>query len=222
MSETNETTEMSDPRQILQLAALDVGSGAFQEGLDKIRSALPGFEKHPDFLAPARALEARALMSLGHEQEALDVLAKAIKEAKEANLEKHVTGLRGLRQQLERVLEMRRLAVTPVDELSGRQMDPGERAVLFANKIVALLGLGDVTNAQALLPRARAAAEEADDPVALLPVLLATSQLGAATGDFDSAKKAIDAARTLAKLHDPESMALVEEMARFLTRQPQK
>jgi hypothetical protein len=97
-------------------------------------------------------------------------------------------------------------------------MDPGERAVLLANKIVALLGTGDVAGAQALLPRARASAQEADDPLALLPVLLATSQLGAVTGDMESAKRALEAARTLAKMHDPESMALVEEMSRFLLR----
>ena len=117
---------------------------------------------------------------------------------------------------------MRRLAATPVDELSGREMDPGERAVLLANKIVAFLGLGDIESARELLPRARASAQEADDPLALLPVLLATSQLAAATGDLVSAKKAIEAARTLAKMHDPESMALVEEMARFLVRDAQK
>jgi len=219
MSEDNAAPEVADPRQVLQLAAFDIGSGDFAGALEKIRAAFSELEKYPDFLAPARALESKALMSLGREQEALDALDRAVKDAKEAGLDKHVVGLRGLRQQLERVVEMRRLALTPVDELSGREMDPGERAVLLANKIVALLGLGDVTQAQALLPRARAAAEEADDPLALLPVLLATSQLAAATGDMSSAKKAVDAARNLAKLHDPESMALVEEMARFLLRQ---
>jgi tetratricopeptide (TPR) repeat protein len=222
MSEDNAESGVADPRQVLQLAAFDIGSGDFPGALEKIRGAIPELEKYPDFLAPARALESKALMSLGREQEALDVLDQAVKNAKAAGLDKHVVGLRGLRQQLERVVEMRRLALTPVDELSGRQMDPGERAVLLANKIVALLGLGDVAEAQALLPRARAAAEEADDPLALLPVLLATSQLGAATGDMVSAKKAVDAARNLAKLHDQESMALVEEMARFLLRQPTK
>ena len=215
-------SEVEDPRQILQLAALDMGSGAIDEALERIRTALPALEKDPGFLAPARALEARALMSLGREQEALSVLEKAVEEAKQAGLDNHVVGLRGLREQLQRVIEMRRLAATPVDEISGRRMDPGERAVLLSNKIVALLGLGDVDDARALLPRARAAAEEADDPLALLPVLLATSQLGAATGEWDSAKKAIDAARTLARLHDTESMALVEEMAQFLTRQTPK
>lgn len=218
MSEKNVVTEMGDPRQILQLAAMDVGSKDFAGALERIRVALPELQKHPDFLAPARAIEARSLMSLGREQEALDILDKAAKEAQEAGLERHVTGLRGLRQQLERLVEMRRLALTPVDELSGRPMEPGERAVLFANKIVAMLSLGEIEEAAALLPRARAAAEEADDPVALLPVLLATSQLGAATGDLSSARKAVDAARNLAKLHDPDSMALVEEMARFLKR----
>lgn len=222
MSEKNVVSEIGDPRQILQLAAFDVGSKDFAAALEKIRGALPELQKYPDFLAPARAIEARALMSLGREQEALDVLDKAAKEAKEAGLERHVTGLRGLRQQLERLVEMRRLALTPVDELSGRRMEPGERAVLLANKIVAMLSLGEIDDAKALLPRARAAAEEADDPVALLPVLLATSQLGAATGDMTSAKKAVDAARNLAKLHDPDSMALVEEMARFLMQQGSK
>jgi len=215
-------SEVEDPRQILQLAALDIGSGAIDEALERIRSAMPALEKDPGFLAPARALEARALMSLGREQDALAVLDKAVTEAKQAGLDNHVMGLRGLREQLQRVIEMRRLAATPVDELSGRRMDPGERAVLFSNKIVALLGLGDIDGARALLPRARASAEEADDPLALLPVLLATSQLGAATGDWNSAKKAIDAARTLATMHDKESMALVEEMAQFLTRQAPK
>lgn len=215
-------SEMADPRQILQLAAFDVNSGAPEEALEKLRAGQSVLAQTPDFLAPARALEARALMSIGQEQEALVVLDKAIAEAKEAALDKHVIGLRGLREQLERVVEMRRLAATPVDELSGREMDPGERAVLLANKIVAFLGLGDIASARELLPRARASAQEADDPLALLPVLLATSQLAAATGDLVSAKKAIEAARTLAKLHDPESMALVEEMARFLVRDAQK
>jgi tetratricopeptide (TPR) repeat protein len=213
---------MEEPRQILQLVALDVHSGAHAEALEKLRSGHSVLEKTPDFLAPARALEARALMSLGREQEALGVLEKAIGEAEQAGLDKHVIGLRGLREQLERVVEMRRLAATPVDELSGREIDPGERAVLFSNKIVAFLGMGDIASAQELLPRARASAQEADDPLALLPVLLATSQLAAATGDLVSAKKAIEAARTLAKMHDPESMALVEEMARFLVRDTQK
>lgn len=215
-------SETEDPRQILQSAALDMSAGAFGEALDRVRSALPALEKDPGFLAPARALEARALMSLGQEQEALSVLEKAIGEAKEAGLDNHVVGLRGLREQLNRVIEMRRLAATPVDELSGRRMDPGERAVLLSNKIVACLGLGDINNARALLPRARASAEEADDPLALLPVLLATSQLGAATGDWDSARKAINAARNLAKMHDTESMALVEEMAQFLMQHAPK
>lgn len=209
---------MEDPRQILRLAAMDVHSGAFEEACARLRAGFSVLEENPEFLAPARALEARALMSLGREQEALDVLDKAIGEAMQAQLDKHVVGLRGLREQLHRVVEMRRLAATPVDELSGRHMDAGERAVLLSNKIVAYLGMGDIANAEVLLPRARASAEEADDPLALLPVLLATSQLGAATGDMDSAKKALDAARTLAKLHDPESMALVDEMARFLVR----
>jgi tetratricopeptide (TPR) repeat protein len=213
---------MEESRQILQLAALDVNSGAFDDALEKLRSGQSVLEQNPAFLAPARALEARALMSLGREQEALMVLEKAIGEALQANLDKHVIGLRGLREQLERVAEMRRLAATPVDELSGREMDPGERAVLFSNKIVAFLGIGDITSAQALLPRARISAQEADDPLALLPVLLATSQLAAATGDWVSAKKAIEAARTLAKLHDPESMALVDEMSQFLLRGSQK
>lgn len=213
---------MEDPRQILQSAALDVGTGAFAEALERIRAAIPALEKDPGFLAPARALEARALMSLGHEQEAVGVLEQGIREAKEAGLDNHVRGLQGLREQLHRVVEMRRLAATPVDELSGRHMDPGERSVLFANKIVALIGLGDLEGAQRLLPRARASAEEADDPLALLPVLLATSQLSAATGDLVSAKKAVDAARNLAKLHDPESMVLVEEMARFLLEKSSK
>lgn len=220
MSEENIPSEMVDPRQILQLAAFDVNAGAFADALEKIRNGYDALQKTPEFLAPSRALEARALMSLGREREALEVLEKAISEAMKAKLDKHVIGLRGLREQLQQVIEMRRLAATPVDELSGRHMDPGERAVLFSNKIVAYLGLGDVNSAQALLPRARAAAEEADDPLALLPVLLATSQLSAATGDMSSAKKALDAARNLAKLHDPESMTLVEEMARFLMRHP--
>ncbi|HRI70837.1 MAG TPA: hypothetical protein PK156_41675 [Polyangium sp.] len=211
-------SEMVDPRQILQLAALDVHSGDFAGACSRLQEAYPTLEKHPEFLAPARALEARALMSLGREQEALAILEKGIGEALQAKLDQHVKGLRGLREQLHRVVEMRRLAATPVDELSGRHMDAGERAVLFSNKIVAYLGMGDITSAEALLPRARASAEEADDPLALLPVLLATSQLGVATGDMGSATKAIEAARTLAKLHDPESMALVEEMARFLIR----
>lgn len=222
MSEGKNVSEDTDPRQVLQLAAMDVGSKDFSAALEKIRGALPALQKYPDFLAPARAIEARALMSLGREQEALDVLDKAAKEAKDAGLERHVIGLRGLRQQLEKLVEMRRLALTPVDELTGRDMAPGERAVLFANKIVAMLSLGEIDDAKALLPRARAAAEEADDPLALLPVLLATSQLGAATGDLVSAKKAIDAAKTLAKLHDPDSMALVDEMAKFLIRQGAK
>jgi tetratricopeptide (TPR) repeat protein len=215
-------SEIDDPRQVLQLAAFDVNAGAFSEALERIRSALPALEKDPEFLAPARALEARALASLGQEQDALAVLETAMKEAQKAGLDKHVAGLRGLREQLNRVVEMRRLAATPVDELSGRRMDPGERAVLLSNKIVAFLGLGDIESARALLPRARASAEEADDPLALLPVLLATSQLGAATGDWESAKKAINAARTLAKMHDTESMDLVEEMARFLLQNAPK
>lgn len=215
-------SEMADPRQILQLAAFDVNSGAPGEALEKLRAGQSVLVQNPEFLAPARALEARALMSIGQEQEALAVLDKAIAEAQEAALDKHVIGLRGLREQLNRVVEMRRLAATPVGELSGREMDPGERAVLLANKIVAFLGLGDIESAKELLPRARASAQEADDPLALLPVLLATSQLAAVTGDLVSAKKAIEAARTLAKLHDPESMALVEEMARFLVRDTQK
>jgi tetratricopeptide (TPR) repeat protein len=209
---------VDDPRQVLRLAALDVGAGAFGDALERIREVIPALAGDPGFLAPSRALEARALMGLGREQEALSVLEGAIGEAEQAGLEKHVMGLKGLREQLERVLEMRRLAVTPIDELSGRDMDPGERSVLIANKIVALLGTGDVEAAQALLPRARASAQEANDPMALLPVLLATSQLGVATGDISSAKKAIEAARALAKMHDPDSMPLIEEMARFLLR----
>ncbi|MBK9261499.1 MAG: hypothetical protein IPM54_17045 [Polyangiaceae bacterium] len=211
-------SEAEDPRQVLQLAALDVGAGAFADALERLRPALPALANDPGFLAPARALEARALMGLGREQEALSVLEKAIGEAQQAGLDKHVVGLRGLREQLVRVVEMRRMAAAPIDELSHRQMDPGERAVLLSNKIVALLGTGDVAGAEALLPRARASAQEADDPMALLPVLLATSQLGAVVGDNESAKRALDAARTLAKMHDPESMALVEEMSRFLVR----
>lgn len=215
-------SEMDDPRQILQLSAFDLNAGAFAEALERLRGAFSVLEKSPEFLAPSRALEARALMSLGREDEAVATLEKAIGEAKQAGLEKHVVGLRGLREQLHRAVEMRRLAATPVDELSGRHIDPGERAVLFANKIVAYLGMGDISSAEALLPRARASAEEADDPLALLPVLLATSQLGAAQGDWTSAKKALDAARTLAKLHDPESMVLVEEMTRYLMQHAPK
>lgn len=222
MSEANGVSEMDDPRQILQLSAFELNAGAFAEALERLRGALSVLEKSPEFLAPSRALEARALMSLGREDEAVATLEKAIGEAKQAGLEKHVVGLRGLREQLHRAVEMRRLAATPVDELSGRHIDPGERAVLFANKIVAYLGMGDVSSAEALLPRARASAEEADDPLALLPVLLATSQLGAAQGDWTSAKKALDAARTLAKLHDPESMVLVEEMTRYLMQHAPK
>jgi len=211
-------SEAEDPRQILQWAALDVGAGAFVDALERIRSALPALANDPGFLAPTRALEARALMGMGREQEALSVLDKGLEEARQAGLDKHVIGLRGLREQLERVVEMRRMAAAPIDELSGREMDPGERAVLLSNKIVALVGTGDVAGAEALLPQARASAQEADDPLVLLPVLLATSQLGAATGDMESAKRALDAARTLARMHDPESMALVEEMTRFLLR----
>lgn len=222
MSEANGVSEMDDPRQILQLSAFELNAGAFAEALERLRGALSVLEKSPEFLAPSRALEARALMSLGREDEAVATLEKAIGEAKQAGLEKHVVGLRGLREQLHRAVEMRRLAATPVDELSGRHIDPGERAVLFANKIVAYLGMGDVSSAEALLPLARASAEEADDPLALLPVLLATSQLGAAQGDWTSAKKALDAARTLAKLHDPESMVLVEEMTRYLMQHAPK
>jgi tetratricopeptide (TPR) repeat protein len=222
MSEANGVSEMDDPRQILQLSAFDLNAGAFAEALERLRGAFSVLEKSPEFLAPSRALEARALMSLGREDEAVATLEKAIGEAKQAGLEKHVVGLRGLREQLHRAVEMRRLAATPVDELSGRHIDPGERAVLFANKIVAYLGMGDISSAEALLPRARASAEEADDPLALLPVLLATSQLGAAQGDWTSAKKALDAARTLAKLHDPESMVLVEEMTRYLMQHAPK
>lgn len=55
------------------------------------------------------------------------MLDKAIDEPKQAVLDKHVIGLRGLREQLGRVVEMRCLAATPMDELSGRQMDPGKK-----------------------------------------------------------------------------------------------
>lgn len=207
-----------DPRQVLQLAAFDVGSGAFADALERITSAIPQLQNDPSFLAPARALEARALMGLGREQEALSVLEKAIGEAEAAGLDKHVVGLRGLHEQLDRVVEMRKLAATPIDELSGREMDPGERAVLISNKIIALLGTGDIDSAQALLPRARSAAQEANDPMALLPVLLATSHLGVATGDMGSAKKALEAAKSLAKQYDPQTLPLIEEMAQFLLR----
>ena len=49
---------------------------------------------------------------------------------------------------------------------------------------MALLATGDIGKAKALLPRARIAAEEADEPGALLPVLLATAQLCVATDDL--------------------------------------
>jgi hypothetical protein len=91
---------------------------------------------------------------------------------------------------------------------------------LFSNKIMAVLASGDVAGAKAILPRARAAAEEAGEPGALLPVLLATAQLSVAADERKQARRALEAARSLAVEFDPDTVPLIDEMASFLLRDP--
>jgi hypothetical protein len=213
---------IEDPRHVLSLAASELGAGAFEDALARVRGLQPSLAEKPDLLAPSRALEARALASMGREEEALAVLDNAQSDAKDANLPEHVDGLGRLRAGLAQAFEMQRLASLSADDLAGQTPDPGQRAVLFANKIVASLAAGDIQSAREILPLARAAAEEAGDPAALLPVLLATSQLCVATNDLRTAERALAAARSIAEQHEPEAVALIDEMAGYLLRESEE
>lgn len=207
-----------DPKFVLSLAANELGAGDFEDALVRVRRLRPELGDNQELVAPCRALEARALASLGRGEDALSVLADAIADAKQAGAEAHVRGLSGLRQKLEEALEMRRLADISPNDIERQTPDAATRAVLFSNKIMAFLATGEVEQAKALLPRARKAAEDADEPGALLPVLLATAQLCVATEDRRSAKKALEAARSLAVRFEPETVRLIDDMTGFLMR----
>lgn len=209
-----------DPRSALALAANELGAGQFEDALSRVKALQPSLSATPDLLAPSRALEARALASLGRGEEALLVLDRAQKDAEAANLPEHVEGLGRLRAGLAQAFEMERLASMSADDLERQTEDPVQRAVLFSNKIVAALSVGDVEGARALLPRARMAAELAEDPAALLPVLLATTQLCVATNDVKTARRALDAARKVAEASEPDAIPLIDEMAGYLLRDP--
>jgi len=209
-----------EPRAVLSLAANEIGAGDFEDALERIRRIQPALAGDPALYYPSCALEARALSSLGRGREALEVLDRALEGAREAKLEGHVTGLSGMRERLEQALEMRGLAAASAEEIERTTPDLASRAVLFANKIMALVAMGDVAGAKALLPRARGAAEMADEPGALLPVLLATAQLCVATDDIASARRALEGARSLAERFEPEALSLIDEMAGFLLQDP--
>ncbi len=212
---------IDDPRSILSLAANELGAGNFDDALRRVKELQPSLATQPDLLAPSRALEARALASLGREVEALSVLEEAQKEAEAANLPEHVEGLGRLRAGLAQAFEMERLASLSADDVEQQTPDPAQRAVLFSNKIVAALSVGDLEGARDLLPRARQAAQDADDPAALLPVLLATTQLCVATNDVKTARRALEAARQVAEAHEPDAIPLIDEMAGYLLRDPE-
>ncbi|MDI1431957.1 hypothetical protein [Polyangium sorediatum] len=212
---------IDDPRSVLSLAANELGAGQFEEALARVKALQPSLAGTPDLLAPSRALEARALASLGREEEALVVLEQAQKDAEAANLPAHVEGLGRLRAGLAQAFEMERLASMSPEDLERQTEDPAQRAVLYSNKIVAALAVGDVEGARELLPRARAAAEQAEDPAALLPVLLATTQLCVATNDVPTAKRALEAARKVAEASEPDAIPLIDEMAGYLLRDPE-
>jgi tetratricopeptide (TPR) repeat protein len=209
-----------DPRFVLSLAANELGAGDFEDALERVRRVQPLIGDDQALLAPSRALEARALAALGRGEEALLVLDRAIDEAGRAGAEVHARGLSGLRQKLEQTLEMTRMAAISPDDIERQTPDAKTRAVLFSNKIVALLATGELEQARMILPRAREAAEEADEPGALLPVLLATAQLCVATDDTHSANRALEAARALAVRFEPDAVALIDEMTGFLQRTP--
>lgn len=207
-----------DPRLVLSLAANELGAGDFEDALERVRRVQPLMDGNQALLAPSRALEARALASLGRGDEALAVLDRGIAEARAAGAEVHVKGLSGLREKLDQALEMRRLASISAEDIERQAPDAPTRAVLLSNKIMAVLAGGDLAGAKAILPRARIAAEEADEPGALLPVLLATAQLSVAAGEPKQARRALEAARSLAVEFDPDTVALIDEMAGFLLR----
>jgi len=209
-----------DPKLVLALAANELGAGDFDEALARIRKIQPDLLDNPGLLAPSRALEARALASLGRGQEALSVLDVALADAQKAGLEEHVKGLGGMRERLEQAVEMRNLAVASVSDIERQAPDAATRAVLLSNKIMAVLASGDIAEAKRILPRARMAAEEAEEPGALLPVLLSTAQLCVATDDAKSAQRALEAARTLAQQYEPDALPLIEEMTGYLLQNP--
>ncbi len=221
MNDNENENEGVDPKFVLSLAANELGAGDFEDALERVRRVQGLIGDDQALLAPSRALEARALAALGRGDEALLTLDRAIEEAGRAGAEVHVRGLSGLRQKLEQTLEMTRMASISTDDIEAQTPDAMTRAVLFSNKIVALLATGELESARVILPRARAAAEEADEPRALLPVLLATAQLCVATDDMHSAKRALEAARALAARFDPDAVGLIDEMTGFLQRPPE-
>ncbi|MDC3980893.1 hypothetical protein [Polyangium jinanense] len=212
---------IDDPRSVLSLAANELGAGQFEAALARVKALQPSLSATPDLLAPSRALEARALASLGRGEEALAVLDQGQKDAEAANLPAHVEGLGRLRAGLAQAFEMEQLAAMSAEDLERQTDDPAQRAVLYSNKIVASLAVGDIEGARKLLPRARVAAEQAEDPAALLPVLLATTQLCVATDDVKTAKRALEAARKVAEAHEPDVIPMIDEMAGYLLQDPE-
>ncbi|UQA61114.1 hypothetical protein [Polyangium aurulentum] len=205
-----------DPRSVLALAVNELRAGSADAALTRVHELLPSLHDKPDLLAPARAVEAQALAALGRGDEALALLDRGLEEAHNAGLPAHVEGLRGLAEQLRPQIEMARLAAVPVEEIDRMAPNPAARAVLLANKSIAHLALGDLGNAQVLLPLAREAADSSGEPGALVPVLLATAQVFAATDDAPKARRALNEARTVAAEHAPDALPLIDEMQELL------
>jgi tetratricopeptide (TPR) repeat protein len=208
--------DSSDTNFLLGLAFNELRDGRPEEALARIRDLIPDLSGAPEHLAPARALEARALASLGRGEEALSLLESAAREAGAAGLRDHENGLRGLREGLAQQIEMSRLADLPVEEIERQVTDPGGRAVLLANKAIACLARGDLDAARSILPIAREAADAAGEPDARVPVLLAAAQVSAADEDLPKARRALNEARALAVQHAPEALPLIDEMKKLI------
>lgn len=210
------TPEPMDPRSVLALAVNELRAGSADAALTRVHELLPSLSDKPDLLAPARAVESQALAALGRGDEAIALLERGIDEAQAANLEAHVQGLSGLLEQLRPQIEMAKLAAVPVEEIDRMAPNAAARAVLLANKSIAHLALGDLANAQVLIPIARAAADSSGEPGALVPVLLATAQVFASSDDAPKARRALNEARTVAAEHAPDALPLIQEMQELL------
>jgi tetratricopeptide (TPR) repeat protein len=213
---SDEPQEENDPRLLLSLAANELRSGNAEVALARVRELLPNLQDNPDLLAPGRAVEAQALAALGHGDEALAVLERAIEDAEAADLREHVNGLQGVEEKLRPQIEMARLASISVEDIERTAPHQAARAVLFANKAIAHLAAGDLETAKVLIPLARGAAESSEEPGALVPVSLAAAQVFAAGNDYEAALRALADARVIAEEHLPDALPLIEEMREVL------